>query len=299
MAAQQLRNNIFLTAAVGFLAGLLIWCGRALVPADCLSGPACWAVGAAATGRRNFPADGMAGFEEILALILLAAGLVLAAWWLLSLLVTAAAVVVLRTSSSVTTSRLGLAILRLSPVFLRRLASAVLGAQLAAGSVALAVPTAASASVTASAPVPTAASTVASMGASAVAAAAAAASKVAATSQTRLPGGPGIGCPPGHQDADPGPPPPVNPVWTPSPPPARTGLLVPGRRPGVPEPRLVTVLRGDSLWAIAARELGGTANDADIAAAWRHIYRANASVVGPDPDLLLPGQELLVPHPLG
>ena len=41
---------------------------------------------------------------------------------------------------------------------------------------------------------------------------------------------------------------------------------------------------GDSLWSIADRR-------------WRHWYAANRDVIGPDPDLILPGQRLRPPAP--
>ena len=56
--------------------------------------------------------------------------------------------------------------------------------------------------------------------------------------------------------------------------------------------------RGDTLWSIAARRLGEGATDAEVAAAWPRWYAANRDVVGPDPDLLLPGQVLHAPEVL-
>jgi hypothetical protein len=60
------------------------------------------------------------------------------------------------------------------------------------------------------------------------------------------------------------------------------------------------VLRGDCLWDIAAADLTNAAGSsptaatiADAVAAW---WTTNRSVIGPDPDLLLPGQVL---HPPG
>ncbi|SNS02140.1 hypothetical protein SAMN06893096_101397 [Geodermatophilus pulveris] len=59
------------------------------------------------------------------------------------------------------------------------------------------------------------------------------------------------------------------------------------------------VLRGDCLWDIAAADLarrtGGTPTDAGVAAAVAAWWQANAAVIGPDPDLLLPGQVLRPP----
>ena len=49
---------------------------------------------------------------------------------------------------------------------------------------------------------------------------------------------------------------------------------------------------GDCLWTIASDHLGPEASEADIDASWRTIYDINRDVVGPDPDLILPGQNL-------
>lgn len=58
------------------------------------------------------------------------------------------------------------------------------------------------------------------------------------------------------------------------------------------------VLRGDCLWDIAAAhlsdQLGRTASAAETAQATSAWWTANAAVIGPDPDVLLPGQVL---HP--
>jgi nucleoid-associated protein YgaU len=59
------------------------------------------------------------------------------------------------------------------------------------------------------------------------------------------------------------------------------------------------VLRGECLWTIAAARLradGGRApTDAEVTTAVRAWWRANADVIGLDPDLLLPGQVLRAP----
>jgi resuscitation-promoting factor RpfA len=56
----------------------------------------------------------------------------------------------------------------------------------------------------------------------------------------------------------------------------------------------VVVQRGDTLWGIAARHLGPSATTALVAAEWPRWYAANQAVIGPDPDLILPGMIL---HP--
>jgi nucleoid-associated protein YgaU len=73
-----------------------------------------------------------------------------------------------------------------------------------------------------------------------------------------------------------------------------TDLLSRAPRAAAPEDEVV-VHRGDSLWSIAARRLGPGASDAEVAAAWPRWYAANRAVIGPDPDLVLPGQRLRVP----
>ena len=56
----------------------------------------------------------------------------------------------------------------------------------------------------------------------------------------------------------------------------------------------VVVAPGDTLWAIAARDLGPDATDAEIDAAWRRLYALNRAEIGPDPDLIRPAQRLEV-----
>lgn len=62
-----------------------------------------------------------------------------------------------------------------------------------------------------------------------------------------------------------------------------------------PPTPMVVVTPGDSLWRIAARHLPDGATDAQVTAAWPRWYAANAHVVGADPDLVRPGQVLVVP----
>jgi nucleoid-associated protein YgaU len=72
----------------------------------------------------------------------------------------------------------------------------------------------------------------------------------------------------------------------------------PGRgRPGVHPQDDVVVRRGDTLWDLAARHLGPAATDAEIARAWPYWFTANRAVIGPDPDVLKPGQRLIPPDP--
>jgi LysM repeat protein len=74
-----------------------------------------------------------------------------------------------------------------------------------------------------------------------------------------------------------------------------TGPAAPARN----APAVVIVHTGDTLWALAERQLreagGAPVTDALIDADWRLWYAANRSVIGGDPDLILPGQQLRIP----
>lgn len=57
----------------------------------------------------------------------------------------------------------------------------------------------------------------------------------------------------------------------------------------------VTVAPGDSLWSIAAEHLPPDTAATRIDASWREWYRVNREVIGGDPNVIRPGQTLLVP----
>lgn len=63
------------------------------------------------------------------------------------------------------------------------------------------------------------------------------------------------------------------------------------QRPTIP----VVVAPDDTLWGIARHELGHSATRGDIDRRWHQWYHANHQVIGPDPDLILPGQTLYRP----
>jgi nucleoid-associated protein YgaU len=72
----------------------------------------------------------------------------------------------------------------------------------------------------------------------------------------------------------------------------RTTRLVEDEEAAVRE---VVVVRGDTLWDIAARSLPADASDADVLRETVRWHQANADVIGDDPDLVLPGQVLRSP----
>jgi hypothetical protein len=88
---------------------------------------------------------------------------------------------------------------------------------------------------------------------------------------------------------------PAPPVMSPRRPAEPLAVLVSRPHPGRAVSDHIVVRRGDTLWDIAARALGPDASAADIAASWPRWHAANRSTIGPDPDLILPGQLLRPP----
>ena len=57
----------------------------------------------------------------------------------------------------------------------------------------------------------------------------------------------------------------------------------------------VRVEPGDTLWGLAGATLPADATADEIDRRWRAIYRANRDTIGADPDLIRPGQRLVLP----
>lgn len=88
--------------------------------------------------------------------------------------------------------------------------------------------------------------------------------------------------------------------WTPTRPPVRqapAALLAPSLRldRAAHDEERVVVVRGDTLWSLASEALGRGATDAEVAEAVTRWHDVNRDVIGNDPDLILPGQQLRVP----
>lgn len=86
------------------------------------------------------------------------------------------------------------------------------------------------------------------------------------------------------------------------PPPASAPDPEPSAPPSPPPPDEWRVAPGDSFWSIAEEVVGEALrrdpSEPEVAAYWRTLVEANRSrLVTPDPDLLLPGQSLLLPTP--
>lgn len=220
------------------------------------------------------------GFDNLLGLLATAAGLAVVSWWALSLVTAVAAALLQRAGRTRVAAVTG----GFSPVFMRRLALAALGMQLVGAPLAHA---------DAAPGVPQSSNSGAAVSA-AWAPTAGLSSGLSAASGTRLGAEPGAVDPPIPGATD------LQPQWKPRAPLTEPRLVAavpvrPARELAAgPE---VAVRAGDSLWTIAARELGPAASDVEIAAQWPRWYEANRQVIGVDPNVLLPGQVLRPPVP--
>lgn len=196
--------------------------------------------------------------DDILGALANAAGLAVVAWWVLSMILATSAAVLEKVGSKRAAAAVGI----FCPAFMRRLAMAALSVQLLSAPVANA---AAPPSGPACGP----------------------AEDVAVSAAWRPTG------------EEPRQAPELQPAWRPHAPVTDPGLLAaqPVRAAqNIPRaPGEVTVLAGDTLWDIAARELGPAATDVDVALHWPRWYQANKAAIGQNPDVLLPGQILTSP----
>ncbi|WP_423181816.1 LysM peptidoglycan-binding domain-containing protein [Arthrobacter sp. NyZ413] len=234
-------------------------------------------------------------FDDLLGLCATVGGLVIVAWWVAGLLL-AIATVLLQRSGRTQGAR---ATARLSPAFMRRLALAVLGLNLVGIPLANAAPnpvepawsptdrsvsTAPAWAPTPAAPEETSDASAGRQGSVPLTAGHpnTAAEKLDSLSVSPAPA-------------------PIEPGWQPRQPVTGPGLLGSGQQrsaeqSGANTQGAVVVQRGDSLWSIAARELGPLASDVEVALHWPKWYEANRQMIGDDPGHLVPGQILNPPH---
>lgn len=218
-------------------------------------------------------------FEDQLGILANTAGLIVITWWVMSLLIAFAAALLERGGRTRAAAAAG----KFSPGFMRRLALAAVGfqlitAQLATAATPPAVPGTDSSPRTAvsAAWTPTSGTTFGEN------------PDPAATVPATMTPEP----PPSASG------PVADPQWKPLRPLVEPGPLAsPQLRPQEPAAtrKEITVRAGDSLWSLAAAELGPFASDVDIAIEWPRLYQANRPVIGENPDVLLPGQVLRLP----
>lgn len=223
-------------------------------------------------------------FEDLLGLVANTSGLIVVAWWLLSLLIAFASAALARAGNERAADITG----RFSPAFMRRLALAAVGLQLLGAPLAQAAADPADPAWS-----PTSSSVVSMSMAPSDKDVTAAESAVKNQASGPLAPAGKPKAPPAGEDTDP--------RWKPNAPIVDPGPLAAqpvrsARQQPDTEAGHVTVRAGESLWSIAARELGGSAaSDVDVALEWPRWYQANRTVIGDNPDLLLPGQVLRPP----
>ena len=252
----HLRDILLLVS--GFAAAaVLLWSGLATRP-----DPATLFSGSVSS------LQGLAGFAAA------AAGLAVALWWSLSLVLAVLSAVLQKAGHAAAAAAAG----ALAPAFMKRLAAAVLGINLITGAGA----------AQAADPLPGANP---GQSVSMLQHPLQAAVHPQWEPTVELTGrGPGLAAA-GSPAADS----PVTPQWRPSSQDPSTNVFI---RPGRSDPAVQTVVvrAGDSLWRLAAEQLGPLATDSDIAAHWPRWYELNRTVIGTDPHLIIPGQVFEAPE---
>lgn len=265
VTARGLRADALMAISILLLGTFLCFSGWGLIDR--------WQI---STARRQAP-----GVDELLGAFAVMAGLAIVAWWIFFALLAGGAAVLARCGKHRAADRAG----KYCPAFMRRLAMAVLSVQLLAAPMAqAAVPPAGPAWV------PTQEV--------AVQAQRSPTTDNPAPQSLDLPSRPAQ-TPAIETPAADSPPPAVRPDWRPSAPVADPGLLaarpVRAEQETPPRGHVVTVLAGDTLWDIAARQLGPAASDVEVALHWPRWYQANKAQIGESPHVLLPGQILRAP----
>ncbi|WP_426298616.1 LysM peptidoglycan-binding domain-containing protein [Arthrobacter sp. R-11] len=226
-------------------------------------------------------------FGDIIGFAATGVGMLIVVWWLLSLLLAFASAICQKAGRTTGATVAG----RFSPLFMRRLAMAVLGLNLLGAPLAQASPSLVEAAWT-----PPSGSTI-------IPAAWTPLSHTTDAAAVRKPSTAEPGSVAEIRNTSPGRGSAVDivePQWQPRPPVAEPGLVGPritraAQQADSPSAKEVVVLRGDSLWSIAARDLGPMASDVEIARHWPKWYAANKEAIGDDPGLIVPGQILQAP----
>lgn len=267
---RRLMEDLFQAGAAAAAGALLLWAGHQL--RDGVGYPF---VPAALRSLTDLQAMG--------GLAASCAGVLVLAWWTVGLGAGFASALLMRGGSP----RAARAVGRFSPGFLRRLAAVALGLQLAA------------------APLPALAAQPGTPGSGQTPPSGTVVQESPAVNPAWQPSGGEAGLPTGPATAGTGSTAPrlseraADPAWKPAPGPVDGSLLIPGgSRAGAAASAAastVTVSAGDTLWSLAAAQLGHLATDQEVARYWPAWHETNRSVIGADPHRLLPGQVLAVP----
>lgn len=256
----QTRADLAMTAAIVFLGGALIFSGFSLLRLH-------W------SGR---PQTMSLDLPELLGVAGAGIGIALLSWWCFALLCAFLSAVAHKLGAS----RLSAVTAGLSPAFMRRVVAAVVGINL------LTAPLAGAAQGPSVDPLRQAQ----------IFATAPSTSIGSAATEGMVSQDPLVSAPP------------VDPLWVPNTPEVEPDLLIrqpPRNDPGQsdsgtaetfhPETGDVVVKSGDTLWGIVAEALGPYSSDVDVALAWPQWYSTNRTIIGADPNLILPGQVLHAP----
>lgn len=298
---QQVAADAFVTAAVLALGSVLVVAGGVLGGTITPHMPR-----TSGDWLRIAPSafdDGMEPrVDVLLGLLASIIGLSVVAWWAVSATLAIVSALLAAAGAHRASQRTG----ALAPVFMRRLAMAVLGLSLVAAPAANAdgLPdpawhAASSEQGGAAARVPAGPRVTDSLTAGGTEAAEALTSPPASTSPvspaplpsalpSRAATAPALAAAPASSQA----------AWIPPIVPADPGLLIqrPKRETAGSASEPVEVRPGDSLWSIVARHLGPGATDLEVAAAWPDWYDANEGVIGDSPHVIRPGQLLIPPR---
>ncbi|NYD76701.1 LysM peptidoglycan-binding domain-containing protein [Arthrobacter cupressi] len=219
-------------------------------------------------------------FGDIIGFVAAGTGQLIVSWWLLSLVLAFAAAAFQKSGRTAQARVAG----RFSPLFMRRLALAVLGLNLLGAPLAQA-----------STPVVEAAWSASGRSAGISAAWSPISQQAEGTAGAGVLSLAGKTVDESAASADL-----LQPQWQPRAPVVEPGLVGTkvrraAQQADTPVSKEVVVLRGDTLWSIAAQDLGPLASDVDVARHWPKWYAANKDVIGADPALIVPGQILQAP----
>lgn len=256
-------KDLLTFAAVGAAAAILIWAGLATRP-----DPATLFRGSVSS------LQDAAGFAAA------AFGLVVALWWSLGMILAVVSAVLHKAGHAAAAAAAG----ALAPSFMKRLAAAAIGLNLVSG-----MGAAAAAESFAPASPPQSISALQRPGDAAVH------PQWEPTAQLRAgtdPQQPADGLSAAAEADQSGEPPSAH--WKPRTAPSAENVFIRPGRSDTPEQAVVQA--GDSLWSLAAAQLGPLATDTQIAAHWPRWYELNRTIIGDHPDLILPGQILEVPE---